>query len=441
MVLSIYRCHARIPRSIIEFNICTSCSRGSKRFQNHHYTSEYNYLFIHIGVGNCQRHGRRIIYIAATVIYVGSTIGCALSPNIAVFIALRITQSAGASAAQAVGAGTITDIFSANERGSAMGLFFLGPLIGPVLGPLLGGYINQYFGWRMIFWILTAMGGLVLIFIILFLPETSRKHIMAHQKKQTNPAEDTVGPLNSEVTLAVPEKSTSKALDPTYEKFSVGLVRPLKFLMKPVVILSSLPYALAFGFMYFIISTLPHQLEYKYNFNTGQIGLAYLSNGIGNAMGAVFGGQYSDWFVARQVRKSPDGRKIPEMRIGAMWIGIVMIPLGDLIYGWCLQDRTSVWLVLFGFFITGLGVGIVQTPSNTYLVDAYHDYPASVVSASNLMRCTWAACTPLFAPMFIAAVGNGIALTVVAIISALSGICVLVVQRHGEAMRAKDHRL
>jgi MFS family permease len=38
---------------------------------------------------------------------------------------------------------TITDIFSASERGNAMGLFFLGPLIGPVLGPLAGGYINQ----------------------------------------------------------------------------------------------------------------------------------------------------------------------------------------------------------------------------------------------------------------------------------------------------------
>jgi Major Facilitator Superfamily len=208
------------------------------------------------------------------------------------------------------------------------------------------------FGWRMIFWVLTAMGGLVLILIILFLPETSRKHIQSHQEKTINPTEDTVSTLTSESTLAAPEKPSSKTLDPSYEKFSVGLVRPLKFLMKPVVILSSLPYALAFGFMYFIISTLPHQLGYKYNFNTGQIGLAYLANGIGNAMGAVFGGQYSDWFVARQIRKSSDGKKIPEMRIGAMWIGIVMIPIGDLIYGWCLQYRTSVWLVLFGFFIS-----------------------------------------------------------------------------------------
>jgi hypothetical protein len=55
------------------------------------------------------------------------------------------------------------------------------------------------------------------------------------------------------------------------------------------------------------------------------------------------------------------------------------------------------------------------------------------------MRCTWAACTPLFAPKFIVLVGNGWAMTTVAIISALSGICVFVVQKFGESMRARDH--
>jgi hypothetical protein len=204
----------------------------------------------------------------------------------------------------------------------------------------------------MIFWILTAMGGLVLMLIVFFLPETSQKHMKLSQQTQSVSNEDTTVSLGVNGTLEPSEKPCWSTTNPQYEKFSVGLVRPLKFLMKPVVILSSLPYALAFGFMYFIISTLPHQLEYKYDFNTGQIGLAYLANGIGNAMGAVFGGQYSDWFVVRQMRKSSDGRKTPEMRIGAMWIGIVMIPLGDLIYGWCLQARTSVWLVLFGFFVS-----------------------------------------------------------------------------------------
>lgn len=267
---------------------------------------------------------------------------------------------------------TITDIFSASERGNAMGFFFLGPLIGPVLGPLAGGYINQckhhcvlwyiyklawiktskVLGWRMIFWILTAMGGAVLILIVMFLPETSRKHIKKSKEQQANQATNSAGSVKSEATLITSDKGVEKAKGAHVESFHVGLIRPLKFLMKPVVILSSLPYAFAFGFMYFMIATLPHQLEYKYGFNTGQIGLAYLANGIGNAMGAVFGGQYSDWLVSRLIKKSPDGRKTPEMRIGAMWVGVILIPIGDLVYGWCIQAHTTVWLVLFGFFIS-----------------------------------------------------------------------------------------
>jgi predicted MFS family arabinose efflux permease len=197
----------------------------------------------------------------------------------------------------------------------------------------------------MIFWILTAMGGLVLLLILFFLPETSKKHTQYLQFQKTKR-------LTEKDPNVLSEKVTSEATMPAPEKFSTGLVRPLTFLKKPVVLLASLPYALAFGFMYFIIATLPHQLEFKYGFSTGQVGLAYLANGLGNAMGAVFGGQYSDWHVQRQIRKSEDQRKIPEMRLGAMWIGIVLLPLGDLIYGWCLQARSSVWLVLGGFFLS-----------------------------------------------------------------------------------------
>jgi hypothetical protein len=198
------------------------------------------------------------------------------------------------------------------------------------------------------------MGGLVLILIVIFLPETSQNHIRQSASQKVVDTFDSESNVRSENTLVTSEKAAAKVEDQPCEKFHIGLVRPLKFLMKPVVILSSLPYALAFGFMYFIIATLPHQLEYKYAFTTGQTGLAYLANGIGNAMGAVFGGQYSDWLVQRLVRQSADGKKTPEMRLGAMWIGIVLVPLGDLVYGWCIQVRTSVWLVLFGFFISKL---------------------------------------------------------------------------------------
>jgi MFS family permease len=86
----------------------------------------------------------------------------------------------------------------------------------------------------------------------------------------------------------------------------------------------------------------------------------------------------------------------------------------------------------------GLGVGIVQTPCNTYIVDSYQSHSASVMSAANLMRCVSAGCTPLVAPKLLQMIGNGWSTTILAILSAMSGICIFLVQRYGVQWRQKE---
>ncbi|KAI9494016.1 major facilitator superfamily domain-containing protein [Zychaea mexicana] len=361
-----------------------------------------------------ERYGRRLIYLGATSIYVGSTIGCALSQRIGVFVVMRIFQSIGASAAQAVGAGTITDLFLVHERGNAMGLFFLGPLIGPVVGPIAGGYINEYIGWTYIFWTLAGMGGFVLILMLFFLPETSalvlerckiRRKLQERREKAVND-----------------KRSRQQQLD-----------------TKPVVLLASTPYALAYGFMYFVISSLPHQLGYRYQLTSSQIGLSYLANGVGNAVGAVLSGKHADWLLRRKKQQQEEhGQQQqlePEIRLSAMWMGILLLPIGELIYGWCVQAHVHAAAGLTGLFILGVGVGIVQTPSNTYLVDAYNGYSASVIGASNLLRSTFAGCTPLMAPTMLRSIGNGWSMTIFAVMSIMSGGCIYIVQMFGQRWR------
>lgn len=74
----------------------------------------------------------------------------------------------------AVGAGTIADVFRGNERGRAMGFFYLGPLLGPVIGPVVGGCVMDYGGgWRSVFWVLSGVGVVVLVGVWVWLPETN----------------------------------------------------------------------------------------------------------------------------------------------------------------------------------------------------------------------------------------------------------------------------
>ena len=51
-------------------------------------------------------------------------------------ILMRLLGGGASASVQAVGAGTIADLWEPRERGRAMGMFYLGPLTGPLFAPV-----------------------------------------------------------------------------------------------------------------------------------------------------------------------------------------------------------------------------------------------------------------------------------------------------------------
>ncbi|KAI5956804.1 hypothetical protein KGF54_000421 [Candida jiufengensis] len=140
-----------------------------------------------------ERYGRRSVYIISFVLFVGFSIGTALAPNISALIVLRVLQGGSSASVQAVGAGTIADLFAPQDRGVAMGWYYLGPLMGPFLAPILGGAVSQAWGWRATQWLLMIFACCNLISMTFLLPETLRKvdninairNLMQQQEQQT----------------------------------------------------------------------------------------------------------------------------------------------------------------------------------------------------------------------------------------------------------------
>lgn len=122
-----------------------------------------------------ETHGRRSVYIVSFIMFLGFSVGCALSPNITALIIFRVLCGGCSASVQAVGAGTIGDLYAENERGAAMGWYYLGPLMGPFLAPILGGAVAQAWGWRATQWVLVIASGIAVVLIIVALPETLRK--------------------------------------------------------------------------------------------------------------------------------------------------------------------------------------------------------------------------------------------------------------------------
>lgn len=122
-----------------------------------------------------ERHGRRSVYLVSFVMLFAFSIGAALSPSINALIIFRVFCGGCSASVQAVGAGTVGDLYIPSERGTAMGIYYLGPLMGPFLSPILGGIVAEYFGWRATQWLLVIISGLNVILILFFLPETLRR--------------------------------------------------------------------------------------------------------------------------------------------------------------------------------------------------------------------------------------------------------------------------
>lgn len=119
--------------------------------------------------------GRRTIYVISFILFCGFSIGASLSPSIGTLIAFRVLCGGCSASVQAVGAGTIGDLFIQQERGVAMGIYYLGPLMGPFLAPILGGVVSQAWGWRATQWLMVIFSGCNVVLILFGLPETLRK--------------------------------------------------------------------------------------------------------------------------------------------------------------------------------------------------------------------------------------------------------------------------
>lgn len=102
-------------------------------------------------------HGRLAVYVWSGVLYVLFTAACAVSTSAWVLVIFRFLAGCVGSGPLTIGGGVISDLVSVQERGFALSLYMLGPILGPSIGPLVGGYLTAVLGWRSIFWALAIL--------------------------------------------------------------------------------------------------------------------------------------------------------------------------------------------------------------------------------------------------------------------------------------------
>ncbi|KAL7944205.1 major facilitator superfamily domain-containing protein [Trichoderma barbatum] len=370
-----------------------------------------------------EQFGRRSIYIISFALFLVFAILSAVSTNISMLIVFRIFTGGASASVQAVGAGTIADIWESQERGRAMSMFYLGPLLAPLIAPIVGGALAQGFGWKATMWFLAIYGLIILTMLIFFLPETLAR------KKTEEPVDEPAPESIRRMTTAESAKVHTRKLAASAKRVFIDPLSVLLFLRFPPVFITVFTAAIAFGALF--ISNISIQQKFSqppYNYSELIVGLLYLPAGLGYFVASLFGGRWIDQIMARQAIKAnrydENGKLIylPEDRFREnMWLANTMYPIGLLIYGWTLHYGVIFIVPAIGSFIFGASSMLVFSAATTMLTEFVRKKSSAGVAVNNFVRNILSCVGVIVAAPWINGVGVGWVFTTVALFCMVAG--------------------
>ncbi|MFP6746095.1 MAG: DHA2 family efflux MFS transporter permease subunit [Alphaproteobacteria bacterium] len=119
--------------------------------------------------------GMRATYVGAMSVFIFGAIMGGLSPTIDIMIISRILQGCGAGVVQPLTMVLMFQVFPADQRGRAMGLFGVGIIVAPALGPTIGGLLLDGFNWHYVFFAAVPVAVIGILLATVFMPGSTRK--------------------------------------------------------------------------------------------------------------------------------------------------------------------------------------------------------------------------------------------------------------------------
>lgn len=295
------------------------------------------------------------------------------------------------------------------------------------LGPVLGGVLAQFLGWRSIFWALVILSSFCLISVLLLLPETVRRVAGNGSTLSSQMSHKALlAPFLSYAKPGYTEKrfpgsvdrivADSEAEQRPAPRFRLALLlQPLSMLIEKDVACALLFGSCTYTAWSMVTATTSVLLKTAYHFNTLQVGLCFLANGLGCVAGSVLSGyainetfrKERELWNFRQARApgTPIPRPLPKnfpierARLSDAPLHSVVMIIGFLVFGWSLTPPTihraafdanataGHWITpLLALFMIGYSNTAVLNSNNALVVDLFPGKSASASAVINLSR-------------------------------------------------------
>ncbi|CAK7269321.1 hypothetical protein SEPCBS119000_003510 [Sporothrix epigloea] len=412
--------------------------------------------------------GRRSVYIISFSFFVVFSILSAISKSISMLLVMRVLGGGASASVQAVGAGTLADIWEPRERGRAMGIFYLGPLTGPLFAPIIGGVLSEKWGWQSTMWFLTIYGGLTFTMLFFCLPETlarDRRPPRESEKKKTmlqeqSRAQSESGTGNGGVvaTPALTRTTTTQSVREHTQRvgtfLKVAFVHPLSVLLYlrfPPILLTVVYGAVTFGSLFVLNVTVQNAFSNPpYGFSELIVGLLYIPGALGYILASIVGGRWIDKIMAREARKAgrydENGNLIflPEDRMREnAWLSASLFPAALIWFGWTARYGVYWFVPSLANFFFGFGSMLVFGAVTTMLTEFMPRRSSGGIALNNFLRNIFSCLGAIVAQPLIGAMGYGWVCTMVALFACIVGnLCIFSLRRYGPRWRiSMDEKL
>ncbi len=328
-----------------------------------------------------QRLTTRTLYLTAAGLFAVGTVTAGFAPTFDVLIIGRMIQAMGAGVFGPLMNVVVMNLFSPNERGSAMGTIGLALNFAPALGPSLSGLVVTNLSWRFLFYLVAPL--IIANFILAYF-------LLQNIGQQKRLKFDFIGVVLSSIGLGSLLYGFSNAGATPWNEFTVW-----GFVLIGIIVTS-----LFIWHQYTTKTPLLNMSVFKYR----QFNVAVLINVV--LMIAMYGGALMLPLYMQNVRGttafqsglvlfpgalvtaflSPWSGRLYD-RYGAKYltlVGIMITAFGTFILA-PLTLTTSLWLAVLGQFVRQLGLVLVLMPIQT---EAFNALPLTLIPDGSAMFTT-----------------------------------------------------
>ncbi|KXN88346.1 hypothetical protein AN958_07491, partial [Leucoagaricus sp. SymC.cos] len=366
--------------------------------------------------------GRLIILQISNIWFLLFNTLCAVAKTPTQMLVFRFLAGFGGAAPQSLGGGVVGDLWSPEERGMAMGVYSLAPLVGPSTGPLVGGWIAERVPWPWVFWSVSIADALLQVAGFIFIRETYAPELL---KRKAEKLRKDTGNEHYRSPYERPDRHWTAVM-------ARGMTKPLVFLLtEPIVQVFALYMAVLYGLLYLTMTTFVKVYTDQYGQSIGIAGVHYLAVALGSTVGGQVGARALN-IIYRKLKARNGGVGTPEMRVSA-----TTLPIGLLIYGWTANARLF-WLLpdIPRAYQRQMATFSHRTYQSTSQVDNYALYAASAIAGVSSFRALAGFGFPLFADKMYAQLGDGWGNSILALICLVIGCpAPFIFYRYGPKLR------